>query len=316
MLSPNFPSAGHRMVRSGAPFKLDPEVRGAPDMAALRRDLESIAQRDPASADALRVTVEARMTPVEAGRLRAAIGDALHRGGLDGPAHLRFAQAFGADPRIPREYTLEGIVDAIGRGLSERADSAARNGREAMLDASVGVPLRATEALFNRTGHQDAATVRREFRTGEGPRHRVFGAGHAFSVGFAASMTTREHVRTALANWKTRPGGLSANGGTYTNYRGTFVPIAAGDVDRGAPVKIIGTPEAHVIGSFAMSGRLLDAETVEWTAQNTMSLRSYFAANWIDRLGFSLVDNNQRPGAYGNTQQTIVWRTDLDGNVQ
>jgi hypothetical protein len=154
----------------------------------------------------------------------------------------------------------------------------------------------------------------REFRTGQGPQHRVFGPGHAFSTGFAASETTREHVRSALSHWKTRVGGLAANGGTYTNYRGTFVPIATGDADRGAPVKIIGTPEAHVIGSFTMSGRLLDANTVEWTARNTMSLRSYFAANWTDRLGFSLVDNNQRPGPYGNTEQTIMWRTDLHGN--
>ncbi|WP_375402439.1 hypothetical protein [uncultured Sphingomonas sp.] len=265
------------------------------------------------------IAIEGRLTPVQAGELRfasataledAAVGDTSDRG-----APLRFAQLGDVGPRIPREYTLEGVVGTIGRGVADRAIAATAAAREAMLDVTVGAPIRATEAVFNRTGHTEAATLLREFRTGTGPQRREFGPNDAFTRGFAVSKTTREHVTIALADWKGREGGLQARGGIYTDYKGTFIPLEPGNTDAGVPVELIGTPEAHVIGSFTLYGKLVGEGVVEWRATNTMSLRSFFAGNWTDRIGFNMVDNNQRPGAYGDTKQAVTWRTDLNGNI-
>ncbi len=299
------PSGGLETLLQGLSTTL-----GGPDLRALARDIAAMSAGDPAGASALLVAVEGRLTPVQAGELRSSLAAAFEGEGTGGAAvraPLRFAQFGGAaDARIPREYTLEGVVGTIERGVADRASAAASAAREATLDVTVGAPMRATEAVFNRTGHADAATLLREFRTGEGPQRREFGPTHVFTRGFESSSTTRHHVQTALAQWNSRPGGLQANGGRYTEYRGTFVPI-----DTSPNTSI--SAEAHVIGSFRLDARLVESGIVEWRATNEMSLRSYFGDNWTRTVGVSIVDNNVRPEAYGNTSQTITWRTDLNG---
>jgi len=73
-------------------------------------------------------------------------------------------------------------------------------------------------------------------------------------------------------------------------------------------------PEAHAIGSFTLTGRLIGPNNIEWTASNAMSLKSYFADNYTKRIGISFMENNERPEPYGTTKQYIVWNTDFHGN--
>lgn len=201
---------------------------------------------------------------------------------------------------------------AIGRAAYDEA-------RMRALDMLVGVPCLGTAKAFVATGHPDAAALLREFVTAEGPQLREFPYDSAFSKGFGGSETTMPSTARALAKWKARPGGLHASGGTIFGLSNTFVPVApamryvpgVGVV----PVRIIGTPEAHVIGSYAYGGRLMGDDLAEWTATNELSLKSFFADNWTKRVNVHLVSDNARPQRYGSTKQIIRWRTDLDGEV-
>lgn len=110
---------------------------------------------------------------------------------------------------------------------------------------------------------------------------------------------------------------MAAYGGNITGLSCTFVPVAPTIrlfPTPGPGVRVIGTPEAHVIGSFSYAGRLVEGG-VEWRAANQLSLTSYFADDWTKRVNISLIDNNLRPDRYGSTDQVIFWRTTLDGEV-
>lgn len=214
---------------------------------------------------------------------------------------------------------IERRLERAARELvRETAQAAYARARMQALDLLVGGPCLSAAAIFDAAGHVDAALLLREFVTAKGPPVRSFVAGSAFSVGFSHSETTTRIIAHGLAQWKARPGGLQANNGTFTNAAGTFVPLAA-DMRLypmpGPSVRIIGSPEAHVIGSFAYDGRLVSGNVAEWRATNVLSLKSYFAENWTRRVNISLVDNNQRPDRYGNTTQVIYWRTTTDGTV-
>ena len=184
------------------------------------------------------------------------------------------------------------------------------------LDRLVGTPCLMAADLFSVTGHPDAALLLREFVTGAGPQTRFFAVGSPFSLGFANSETTRRIIDHGLQQWKARLGGLQAQNGTFTNAAGTFVPLSLEIAllpSPGPRLRVTGSPEAHVIGSFSYEGRLLGADMVEWRATNDLSLKSYFAENWTRRVNLSLIDNNQRPDRYGNTTQIISWKTSTNG---
>lgn len=216
-------------------------------------------------------------------------------------------------------------VQEIQRRLAEAGSAAARAAAEAAyqrarlaaLDVLVGGPCLTAARLFEGTGHADAALLLREFVQATGPQTRLFAAGSAFSLGVARSETTTPSVARALAIWKARPGGVAANGGRITGLSNTFVPVRPTIrllPTPGPGVKIIGTPEAHVLGSFAYSGRFVGS-VVEWQARNQLSLKSYFADNWTKMVNIHLIDDNRRPDRYGTTEQVITWRTTMDGEV-
>ena len=217
-------------------------------------------------------------------------------------------------------------ISEIQRRLEDAARAAARDAAAAAyararmeaLDVLVGAPCLAAAGVFASTGHADAALLLREFVNATGPQTRSFAVGSAFSLGFARSETTTKSVAGALRIWKDRAGGLQANGGTITRLSSTFVPLAP--TIRllpmpGPGVRVIGSPEAHVIGSFSYQGRLIGNDIAEWEASNQLSLKSYFADNWTKRVNTHLVDDNARPAKYGSTNQVIAWRTTLDGAV-
>lgn len=216
-------------------------------------------------------------------------------------------------------------VQEIQRRVSEAGAAAARaaaeaayqRARMAALDILVGGPCLTAAALFEQTGHADAALLLREFVTATGPQTRTFEPSSAFSGGFGGSETTMPSTARALALWKSRPGGVAANGGRITGLSNTFVPVRPTIrllPTPGPGVKVIGTPEAHVIGSYAYIGRLVDG-VAEWQARNQLSLRSYFADNWTKMVNIHLIDDNRRPDRYGTTEQVITWRTTMDGEV-
>ena len=217
-------------------------------------------------------------------------------------------------------------VQEIQRRLTEAGAAAARaaaqaayqRARLAALDVLVGGPCLTAAALFEQTGHADAALLLREFVNGTGPQTRTFAVGSAFSLGLARSETTTPSIARALALWKARPGGLRAHGGVITSLSNTFVPVRPTIRLLPVPgpgVEIYGTPEAHVLGSFSYDGRLVADDVAEWEARNVLSLGSYFADNWTKQVNVHLIDDNVRPDRYGNTAQIIRWRTTMDGRV-
>lgn len=207
-------------------------------------------------------------------------------------------------------------AERLGRELAGEAQARARL---LALDRLVGDPCLAAAFAFEQAGHPDAALLLREFVTGIGPQTRNFAVGSPFSMGFARSETTTSIIARGLQQWKSRVGGLAAQNGTFTNAGGTFVPLSLGvsllPPMPGPRVRVIGSAEAHVIGSFSYQGRLLGDDQVEWEARNDLSLKSYFAENWTRRVNISLIENNSRPQRYGNTTQIIRWRTTLAGVV-
>lgn len=210
------------------------------------------------------------------------------------------------------------VAEAGAAAARATAEAAYQRARLAALDVLVGGPCLSMATLFANTGHAEAALLLREFVNGTGPQTRAFPLGSAFSLGVARSETTTPSIRRALTVWKARPGGLRGNGGRITQLSNTFVPIRP--TIRLLPVpgpslEIYGTPEAHVLGSFAYVGQLVSDQIVEWRAINRLSLKSYFADNWTRRVNISVVENNDRPSRYGTTEQTIVWRTTSDGEV-
>lgn len=226
-----------------------------------------------------------------------------------------------------RPYLSPG--DEINRRLGQAESAVRQAGRDAAraayararliaLDQLVGRTCLAAAALFAATGHADAAMLLREFVNATGPQTRTFTHDSAFSLGFARSETTTPSIARALQLWKTRPGGVRANNGTIVRLGSSFVPLALSlrlAPMPGPDVRVIGSPEAHVIGSFGYQGQLIGDDIAEWRAINDLSLKSYFAENWTSRVNISLVDDNRRPDRYGNTRQIIYWRTTMDGMV-
>lgn len=216
-------------------------------------------------------------------------------------------------------------VGEIRRRLSEAAAAAARAAAEAAyqrarmqaLDILVGGPCLTAAALFDQTGHGDAALLLREFVNATGPQTRTFAWNSAFSRGFARSETTTPSTERALRLWKSRPGGVGANGGRIIGLSNTFVPVRPTIrllPTPGPSMEIYGSPEAHVIGSYGYIGQFVDW-VAEWQARNQLSLRSFFADNWTKMVNVHLIDDNQRPARYGSTDQVITWRTTMDGEV-
>lgn len=209
------------------------------------------------------------------------------------------------------------LTEAGAAGARAAAEAAYQRALLAALDVLVGGPCLTAAALFEQTGHADAALLLREFVNGTGPQTRTFAANSAFSLGLARSETTTPSIARALALWKARSGGVHANGGRITGLSNSFVPVRPTIrmlPTPGPGIEIYGTPEAHVLGSFAYFGRAVDG-VAEWQARNTLSLKSYFADNWTKRVDIHLIEDNHRPERYGNTEQVITWRTTMDGEV-
>lgn len=190
----------------------------------------------------------------------------------------------------------------------------------ATLDRTVGMPCLKTAELFAATGHFDAAELLREFVSGGGSPRRIFPAGSAFSRGFARSETTRRTMTKALGDWRNRPGGFEANNGKFTEGGGTFVPLAVTlwFTPTGHPipgVRLIGTPEAHVIGSINYEAKIINGDLIEWHGWNEMGLRSFFLGAWLSLAGLPTYVNRDRPGPYGTTRQDIHWITTKTGLV-
>jgi hypothetical protein len=278
-------------------------VQGAGKMSAIEKAFVAEAER---SANSPIVTSSAGFGDEsdEIALTPAVFTESEFSGGLLKPASLN--SPFGDDwlEEQLRPFTLEGIIETLASGS-----------RMAALDALVGAPSLLAEKGFDLAGREGAALLLREFRTGEGPADRYFGLKDPFTIGFVNSDTTQYHIQRALRDWNSRKEGFYGRDGTYTGYRATFLPLKAGfSLDISNPimvrpnVQLTGSPEAHVIGSFGLDGRIVGPNTIQWTAKNTMSLSSYFAENWhrVD-----VVSDNYRPQRYGNTTQTVVWRTDF-----
>jgi len=155
----------------------------------------------------------------------------------------------------------------------------------------------------------------REWRTGRGPQTRDLPPSSTFSRTFAAAPSVRAHVQDAVDDWRGRPGGLDANGGSYTGYRGTWglnQMRADAELNPQHPL-VLGNPATNVIGTYVLDGSR-NGDRLEWVAHNDMGLHSFFEGRLADQANKAMfnsapvvpsVRNSSRPQPFGTTRQHI-----------
>jgi hypothetical protein len=179
-------------------------------------------------------------------------------------------------------------------------------GRHAALYFTVGRPMLNFAWGFDHMpgSHHQVATVMRDFVNGTGPEESFFGPKDEFTLSFSEAWSTQHAVSNAIDKWARLPDGI----------KDKFVYQAGFGVLSVSLDTALFNPEAHAIGSFTLTGRLIGPNNIEWTASNAMSLKSFFADNYTKHIGISFMENNERPEPYGTTKQYIVWNTDFHGN--
>jgi hypothetical protein len=159
----------------------------------------------------------------------------------------------------------------------------------------------------------------REWRTGTGPDIRYYYPRSRYSIDFAASTSTAEHMLTLWEVWL----GRAEGGDQGPPFRISGPPschrLTNGKMSFGAWQFMIANPSAHVMGSVTVSeARYLPGKNkVLWTGWNIMGTGSFMGARLRQQLNVSDEPVTlRRPGKFGAVLHILQWYTAVPGWVR